>query len=52
MGDVPFEEVFNTKQVNKEILQFYENLKDLNITPMTVGGDHSITYPILKGLLE
>lgn len=32
------------------IERFYAGLAELGIAPVTVGGDHTITYPILKGL--
>jgi guanidinopropionase len=35
-----------------EIEAFYRKLRMTNTIPITAGGDHSISYPILKGLAE
>lgn len=32
------------------ISTFYKKLKDQNITPMTAGGDHLVSLPVLRGL--
>lgn len=34
----------------KRISKFYANLKAQNITPMTAGGDHLVSLPVLRGL--
>lgn len=50
LGDVPISNRYNLKNSIKEIENFYHNLKKTNVIPITAGGDHSITYPILKAL--
>ncbi len=49
-GDVPFESVYDLDAATKEIEAFYHKVIDQNIMPLSVGGDHSISYPILKAV--
>lgn len=50
IGDVPFKNHFSLEEGIKEIEAYYLKLIANNIIPITAGGDHSITYPILKAL--
>lgn len=50
IGDVPFRSRFNLASCMEDIETHYRMLHAANIRPLTVGGDHSITYPILKAL--
>jgi guanidinopropionase len=50
LGDVPLRNHYDPEVVTDEIYQFYKQLHDAQILPVTAGGDHSITYPILKAL--
>jgi len=50
IGDVPFRTVYNLEEALEDIAAFYRNLSGAGIVPVTAGGDHSITYPILKGI--
>ena len=50
LGDVPLPSAFNLDNVVAEIHAFYVKLHAAGIVPVTAGGDHSITYPILKAL--
>lgn len=50
VGDVPIERALNLESVTSEIHDFYAKLRSANLVPITVGGDHAITYPILKAL--
>ena len=52
LGDVPFESFFDIEKAHNEIYNYYRKLKKSNIIPITAGGDHSITHPILKALGE
>tara|TARA_Y100000590_G_scaffold434068_1_gene551855 strand:- start:3425 stop:4405 length:981 start_codon:yes stop_codon:yes gene_type:complete len=52
VGDVVFSSPFDHQLVHDEIIEFYKSLSDANIIPITAGGDHSISYPILKGLVK
>lgn len=49
IGDVDLQ-TFDLDSGLKKIEKFYANLQSAQVTPVTVGGDHSITYPILKTL--
>jgi len=50
VGDVPFRSRYNLKQCLDDIESYYLALNAQGIRPLSVGGDHSITYPILKAL--
>ncbi|MBV8784715.1 MAG: agmatinase [Gammaproteobacteria bacterium] len=50
VGDVPFNSRYSLEQSLADIEQYYLTLKARGIRPLSVGGDHSITYPILKAL--
>src|SRR6202050_2015283 len=50
VGDVPFRSRYSLEQSLEDIERFYLSLKSQGVRPLSVGGDHSITYPILKAL--
>jgi guanidinopropionase len=50
IGDVPLASAFNLTSIIAEIHQFYDKLHKAGVIPITAGGDHSISYPILKAL--
>ncbi len=50
VGDVPFRSRYSLEQSLEDIEHYYLALKARGIRPLSVGGDHSITYPILKAL--
>jgi guanidinopropionase len=50
IGDVPFRSRYSLEQSLEDIEKFYASLKAQGVRPLSVGGDHSITYPILKAL--
>jgi guanidinopropionase len=50
VGDVPFTEAYNPEGAMADIERFYRQLAHAGVVPLTAGGDHSITYPILKTL--
>ena len=50
IGDVPFSNPHNLETSIKDIEVFYNNITKANVVPITAGGDHSISYPILKAL--
>ena len=50
IGDVRFSNRFDLETQVREIETFYRTLTDSNVRPVTAGGDHSITYPIFKGI--
>ena len=49
LGDVPPNPVDIHDSLNR-VTQFYDRLKSDGITPMTAGGDHLVTLPILRAL--
>jgi guanidinopropionase len=50
IGDVPFRSRYSLEQSLEDIETFYQGLRARGVRPLSVGGDHSITYPILKAL--
>jgi len=50
IGDVPFRSRFSLEQSHRDIEAFYQPLAERGLRPVSVGGDHSITLPILKAL--
>ncbi len=50
VGDVPFRSRYSLEQSLEDIEQYYLALRTQGIRPLSVGGDHSITYPILKAV--
>ncbi len=50
IGDVPFRSRYSLVQSLEDIERFYLELMSAGVRPLSVGGDHSITYPILKAL--
>ena len=50
IGDVPFRSRFSLEHTLADIEAFYDDLKKQGVRPLSVGGDHSVTYPILKAL--
>src|SRR6266849_3478316 len=50
IGDVPMKSRFSLESCIADIAEFYAKVETAGVRPLTVGGDHSITYPILKSL--
>jgi guanidinopropionase len=50
IGDVPFRSRYSLEQSLEDIEHYYQALHAQGVRPLSVGGDHSITYPILKAL--
>jgi agmatinase len=50
VGDVPFRSRYSLEESLEDIERYYLDLKARGVRPLSVGGDHSITYPILKAL--
>jgi guanidinopropionase len=50
VGDVPLTRPHSQEDAREDIESFFRNLHDEGVTPLAAGGDHSITYPIFKGL--
>ena len=50
VGDVPMDSRFSLDQCIADIEAFFGRIRAGGAIPLAVGGDHSITYPILKAL--
>lgn len=50
IGDVGFRSLHDIDASVADIHSYFKRLVDHGITPLTAGGDHSISYPILKAL--
>jgi guanidinopropionase len=50
VGDVPFQSRFRLEQSLDDIEAFIAKVVAAGVVPLSVGGDHSITYPIMKAL--
>jgi guanidinopropionase len=50
LGDVPLPHLFDDAGVVEDIEGFYREVAAAGTTPLSIGGDHSITFPILKAL--
>ena len=42
----------NLEKINNSIRDFYKKLHQSNTIPLTIGGDHSITYPIFQSIVS
>lgn len=50
IGDVPFRSRYSQDQSMEDIEGFYNKIADAGVIPLSVGGDHSVTFPIMKAL--
>jgi len=50
IGDVPMKSRFSLEECHADIEAFFGKIRDAGVIPLAVGGDHSITYPVLKAL--
>ncbi|MBW2563335.1 MAG: arginase family protein, partial [Deltaproteobacteria bacterium] len=50
VGDVPFKQIFDVVASHADITSFYEKLHKSGIVPLSAGGDHSITLPIMRAI--
>jgi guanidinopropionase len=51
-GDVPFTRVYETEGAHEDIETFFSSIQLEGVTPLAVGGDHSISLPILRALAK
>ena len=49
-GDVPMGSRYSLEQCHDDIRSYFERVKDARVTPLSVGGDHSITQSIMGAL--
>ncbi len=50
MGDVSITNPFDIEQSHADITEFYREVHAAGAAPLSAGGDHSISLPILRGL--
>ena len=50
VGDVRFDTIFHLDEVIAQIETFFTRLHAAGVVPLSAGGDHSITYPIMKAI--
>jgi guanidinopropionase len=50
VGDVPMQSRFSLDQCHADIEAWYNGLVPAGVIPLSVGGDHSISLPILRAL--
>jgi agmatinase len=48
VGDVPFRSRYSLPLCIEDLEQWYRHVAAQGVLPLTVGGDHSITYPIMN----
>ena len=52
VGDVPFQTTYNLEESLQDIETFYGKISSAGVLPVTAGGDHSISFPILKSIVQ
>ena len=52
LGDVKFSHRYDLNKQVEEIESFFQKIVEKNILPISAGGDHSITYPILRAIAK
>ncbi len=50
VGDVRFKQIFDIAASHADITRFYKKLDASGIVPLSAGGDHSITLPIMRAI--
>jgi len=50
VGDVPFRSRYSLSDSHADIEHYFATIAAARVAPLSVGGDHSITLPILKAL--
>lgn len=52
IGDVPFRSRYSLNDSMEDIENFYKKIVAANVKPISIGGDHSITYAIMMAVGE
>lgn len=52
IGDVPFRSRYSLESCHEDIEATFRTIVAAGVSPLAVGGDHSITWPILRALGE
>lgn len=50
VGDVPFRSRYSLEQSHEDIEAYFHRVVEAGVSPIAVGGDHSVSLPILKAL--
>lgn len=50
VGDVPITSPFDLEGSHTEIREFYQHIHEADAVPLSAGGDHSISLPILRAI--
>jgi len=50
IGDVPMQSRFSLEACHADIESYFAAIRAAGVIPLAVGGDHSVTYPILRAL--
>jgi len=50
VGDVHFKQIFDIEASHADIKDLYDNLHLSGVVPLSAGGDHSITLPIMRAI--
>jgi guanidinopropionase len=50
VGDVHFSQIFDVEASHADITGFYKRLQHSAVVPLSAGGDHSITLPIMRAI--
>ncbi|WP_299951571.1 agmatinase [uncultured Ruegeria sp.] len=50
VGDVPFQSAFDIEASHKDIAEFAATLVAADVMPLSCGGDHSVTLPLLRAV--
>ena len=50
VGDVPFRSRYSLESCVQDIVAFYSKVHAAGVLPLSIGGDHSISYPILQAV--
>jgi agmatinase len=48
LGDAPTPHVLNPDTAAEDFQAYFEKVFEAGITPVSIGGDHSMTWPILR----
>ena len=51
-GDVPFTRLYEPESAHEDIERFISRLATAGVRTVAVGGDHSVTLPVLRGLVS
>lgn len=51
-GDVPFTRVYEPESAHDDIERFVSRFTSAGVVPLAVGGDHSVSLPLLRGAVS